>query len=107
MTTATSRRAFLALIALGSLPATALAQILHAQDAEELDPTDLVPRRFSVEDFISLDENEIYKVNLAVRRGRTITINGYTPSQSRQIIKAAGDDWPQTRRRLAERHNLR
>lgn len=107
MTIAPSRRAFLAWIALGSAPTSAFSQVIFAQDAEELDPSDLVPRRYSVENFLNLKENEIYKVHLAIRRGRAITINGYTPSQSREIIEAAAEDWPRTRKRLAKQHGYR
>ena len=107
MTKSNSRRAFLGWIAFATMPATAFGQVTLALDAEELDPADLVPRRFSVERFLGLTKNEIYKVDRAVRRGKTITIDGYTASQSKRIIQAAADDWPATRRRLADQHNLR
>lgn len=74
-----------------------------AVDSDEIDPTDTVPRRFSVRSFTALDGNQIYDVNLAVRRGRTIVIDGYSPSQSRQIILDAARDWPGTRARLLQR----
>ena len=107
MTIAPSRRALLAWLALGSVPTVASSQIIFAQDAEEPDPSDLVPRRFSLRKFLSLKEHEIYKVNLAIRRGRAITIEGYTASQSREIISAAAEDWPKTRSALAETHGFR
>lgn len=80
-----TRRTMLAWAGLAALPATALM----ADEAEELDPTDLVPRRFSPEAFERLSANELYKVKLAVRRGRTILIDGYTASESRKMIEDA------------------
>jgi len=79
------RRAALAGIALSILPAGGL----FAQDREEPDPIDLVPRRFSPEAFARLDANELYMANLAVSRGRRILIDGYSASESRRIIRAA------------------
>ena len=73
---------------MGALPAAAA----HAFDAEEPDPTDLVPRRFSPSEFEKLDENELYMARLAVERGRRILIDGCTASQSRAIIRATGPD---------------
>ncbi|MCZ7675373.1 MAG: hypothetical protein M5U35_05175 [Roseovarius sp.] len=83
-----NRRTILAWAALAALPAAAVL----AEEAEELDPTDLVPRRFTPEAFERLSANELYKVKLAVRRGRTILIDGYTASESRQMIEAAGQN---------------
>lgn len=80
-----TRRAILAWAGLAALPATAML----AEEAEELDPTDLVPRRFTPEAFERLSANELYKVKLAVRRGRTILIDGYTASESRKMIEHA------------------
>lgn len=92
-----TRRAILVWAAgLAALPATATI----AQDLEEPDPTDLVPRRFSPEAFAALSKAEIYMVNLAIRRGRTILIDGYTPSQSRRIIETAAEDPAAARRML-------
>lgn len=86
-------------LALVSATAPGLA---YAIDAEELDPTDTVPRRFSVRRFLSLSEAEMYKVNLAVRRGRGITIEGYTRSESREIIELAARDLPAARALLSQ-----
>lgn len=80
-----TRRKILAWAGLAALPATAML----ADEAEELDPTDLVPRRFTPEAFERLSANELYKVKLAVRRGRTILIDGYTASESRKMIEDA------------------
>ncbi len=80
-----TRRKILAWAGLAALPATAML----AEEAEELDPTDLVPRRFTPEAFERLSANELYKVKLAVRRGRTILIDGYTASESRKMIEDA------------------
>lgn len=76
--------------------------LAYAIDAEELDPTDTVPRRFSVRRFLSLSEAEVYKVNLAVRRGRGITIEGYSRSESRDIIGLAARDLPAARALLSK-----
>ncbi len=93
-----SRRAVFGLTAaLTTAPAFA-----WAVEAEEFNPTDLVPRRFSVERFLSLDKNEIYDLNLAIRRGRGITIDGYSRSESREIIELAAQDPAAARARLTE-----
>jgi len=84
-----ARRSFLVWLGLAaSLPGTALM----AQGADEIDPTDLVPRRFSPEAFARLSDAELYKVDLAIRRGRRILIDGHSPSQSRLIIETARHD---------------
>ncbi|MEM7599381.1 MAG: hypothetical protein AAF382_16930 [Pseudomonadota bacterium] len=93
-----SRRTVLGLAAL-SATAPAMARAI---DAEELNPSDLVPRRFSVEAFLELDRNELYDVNLAVRRGRGITIEGYSRSESRDIINLATKDPAAARARLTK-----
>ena len=61
----------------------------NAQEVNELNPSDLVPRYFTVSRFSDLDANALYDVNLALRRGRTIQIEGCTPSQSRAIFRAS------------------
>lgn len=68
-----------------------------ASGGNELDPTDRIQRHFSVKRFTALSRNEIYMVNLAVRQGRRITIDGFSPSESRRIIGEAAKDWPTTR----------
>jgi len=80
-----TRRTMLAWAGLAALPATAVL----AQETEEHNPTDFVPRRFTPEEFSRLSANELYKVKLAVRRGRTILIDGYTASESRKMIEDA------------------
>lgn len=82
------RRAILGWIGLVGLTGTAAL----AQDVEEPDPTDLVPRRFSPAEFASLDENEIYMANLANRRGRAIRIDGCSAEASAEIIRTANAD---------------
>ena len=83
-----SRRAVLGWIGLSCLPAgTALAQSF-----EELDPADLVPRRFTQKAFAAQTPEELYKTNLAVRRGRSIRIDGCSTSESRAIIRRAVHD---------------
>lgn len=75
-----------------ALATTASTTASHAFDFEELDPSDTVPRRFSVRRFLALSKAELYDVNLAVRRGRGIIIEGYSRSQSREIIQLAAKD---------------
>ncbi|KZY33070.1 hypothetical protein A3731_03630 [Roseovarius sp. HI0049] len=82
------RRAVLGWLALAGLTGTATL----AQDVEEPDPTDLVPRRFSPEEFATLDRNEIYMANLALRRGRTIRIDGCSAKASAEVIRTANAD---------------
>lgn len=91
-----SRRTLLGWLGLAFAPATAL----QASDYEEEDPADLVPERFSIRQFTALSENEIYKVGLAIKRGRTIRIGNYSPSESRAIIRRARENWPATRAEL-------
>jgi hypothetical protein len=99
MTRKLTRRACLGLVAFAATPA--MAQFGGVD--EEENPTDAVPRYFSRERFLSLSENQIYMVGLAVRRGRPIQIEGYSASESRQIIQRAAQDWPATRRSLGGR----
>ncbi|MEQ8898500.1 MAG: hypothetical protein RID23_15545 [Roseovarius sp.] len=82
------RRAILGWIGLAALTGTAAI----AQDVEEFDPTDLVPRRFSPDAFARLDANEIYMASLALRRGRAIRIDGCSSAQSAEIIRLANSD---------------
>lgn len=89
------------LLGLGVLAATAPG-IAQAFGFEELDPSDTVPRRFSVKRFLSLSRDDLYLVNLAVRRGRGIIIEGYSRSESRKIIQLANED-PKAARALLSR----
>lgn len=93
-----SRRAVFGLAA-AIVTAPALAK---ASDGEEFNPTDLIPRRFSIKRFLSLDKNEIYDVNLAIRRGRSITIDGYSRAESREIIELAAQNPAAARARLTK-----
>lgn len=77
---------------------TAPASVSRA--TEELNPSDLVPRRFSVARFTQLSDTEIYDVLIAVRRGRSITIDGCSVSESRAIIRSSSKD-PEVARRQA------
>lgn len=99
MTTRITRRACLGLLAIAATPATAQFGFFN----EEADPTDLVPSYYSLNTFLGLNENDIYMVNLAIRRGRQIRIQGYKPSESKAIIQRAAQDWPATRRSLGGR----
>lgn len=82
------RRAILGWIGLAGLTSGAAL----AQSGEEMNPTDLVPRRFSPDNFAALSDNEIYMVNLAVRRGRIIRIDGCSGSDSAEVIRTAHAD---------------
>lgn len=72
-----------------------------SEEAQELNPSDLVPRRFSVSKFAQLSDPELYDVLIAVRRGRSITIDGCTVSQSRAIIRSSAKS-PEAARRQAQ-----
>ncbi|MEL6647981.1 MAG: hypothetical protein AAFY35_11690 [Pseudomonadota bacterium] len=58
----------------------------------DIDPSDRVPRWFSVNRFLRLSKEQVYKVDRAVRRGRGVIIEGYTRSESREIISLANKD---------------
>lgn len=58
----------------------------------DIDPADKVPRWFSVNRFLRLTREQVYQVNRAVRQGRGIIIEGYTRSESREIIRLANKD---------------
>jgi len=79
---------------------TAPASISSAEEAQEFNPSDLVPRRFSVAKFTQLSDPELYDVLIAVRRGRSITIDGCSVSESRAIIRSSSKD-PEVARRQA------
>lgn len=81
--------------------AAALPGMASATDIYDIDPADEVPRWFSVQHFLSLDENQIYKVNLAIKRGRPIRIGNYSRSESRKIIKAARENPEAVRAQLS------
>jgi len=102
MATSHSRRALLGWIGVSCLTGTAL----HALgEAEEFDPADLVPRRFTPEEFAAQTPEERYKTNLAVRRGRSIRIDGCTVSQSRSIIRQAASNPAQALQMLRQHCN--
>ena len=91
-----SRRTLLGLAIASTTPGLA-----RAIDAEEFNPSDRIPRRFSVRRFLSLSKDEIYDVNLAVRRGRGILIDGFTRSESRALIELALKDPAAARAQLS------
>lgn len=99
MATPPSRRAVLGWIGLAALPGTAVL----AQDHEEPDPTDLVPRRFTPEAFLQLTDSEFHMVKLAVRRGRPIVIDGCSASESRDIIRTAARDRAAARQMIRDK----
>ena len=65
------------------------AMALPAQSLDDIDPVDVLPRHYSIQKFHQLSDAEFYMVNLAIKRGRTILIGGYSASKSRQMIRAA------------------
>lgn len=93
-----SRRAMLAWLVTAAVAASASA--VAARDGNELDPADRVPRRFSLERFLALDSNDIHDVHLAIRRGKRIIVDGFSASESREIIRRAARDWPTVRAEL-------
>ncbi len=72
--------------------AAALAAPLAAQEVNELEPWDRVPRVISVERFSRMTEADLYRAALAVKHGRRILVDGCTPSESREILRAATRD---------------
>ena len=62
---------------------------LPAQSFDDIDPTDVLPRHYSIQKFRQLSDAELNMVNLAIKRGRTILIDGYSASKSRQMIQDA------------------
>lgn len=72
--------------------AATLAPAAQAQDINELNPSDLIARYFSQAAFARLDANQLYDVSIAVKRGRSIQIEGCSMSQSRTIIMTAAQD---------------
>ncbi len=93
-----SRRAFVGLMVTAG--AAGLATQVAARGGSDVSQSDRVPRHFSIERFTSLDRNDVYRVNHASRRGKSITIGDFSPSQSRQILRDAAADWPATRASL-------
>lgn len=90
-----TRRGILGLaLATTTMPVAATASGFKAGIWEDVDPADLVPRRFSVRRIVSRSQADLYKVTLALKRGRPITIEGYTPSESREIIMLLYRDRP-------------
>jgi len=95
-----SRRAILA--ALGATLAAPAALAV----GNELDPADVVPRRFSQGAFLSLDANRIYDLRYASRLSRRIIIDGFTASMSHHVIAMAAEDWPAARRLVRDMRDL-
>jgi hypothetical protein len=93
----TRRSVFLGL-AFAATPGAVLAF-----DDTDLDPSDTVPRSFSVKRFLALSENEVYRVNIALKRGRRIIIEGCSASESREIIRLAQSDPEAAKQRLLEK----
>lgn len=101
MTPAPSRRA---LLGWGSSTVLAgLAGPVMANEWPDTDPTDRLPGYYGVQRFMTLSKEEVYMVNLAVKRGRRILIGRYPASVSRQIIKDGARDWPATRQKLLDK----
>ncbi len=58
----------------------------------DLDPSDRLPRWYSVNRFLRLSEAQVYDLARAVRLGRTFVIEGYTRSETSEIINLANKD---------------
>ena len=92
-----SRRAFVGLMVTAGVAGLA-SQAIARGDAS---PADSLPRHYSIEHFTSLDQNEVYRIDHAARRGsRQITIGDFSASESRKILRDAVADWPATRATL-------
>ena len=90
-----TRRGILGLaLATSTVPVAAKADFLKTGLWEDVDPADLVPRRFSVQRIVTRSQADLYKVTLALKRGRPITIEGYSVSESREIIMLLYRDRP-------------
>lgn len=88
-----TRRSIIGLTALLSLTAVATsAQAGFKTFRSDRDPSDDIPRWFSVNRFLRLSKNQVYMVDRAVRQGRSVVIDGYTRSESRELISLANKD---------------
>lgn len=88
-----SRRHLLGLALSGT--GAVLAAQAHAgsyRKGSDRDPADRLPRRYSVYRFLRLSKAQVYDLARAVRLNRTILIEGYTRSESRDIINLANKD---------------
>ncbi|WP_294620785.1 hypothetical protein [uncultured Roseovarius sp.] len=81
----TKTRNILGLAVAATLGATALPAT--AMDAGNLKRS--VPNWISVDTFNSMSQNELYKVDLAQERGQRVVIEGYSLSQSREVVDDA------------------
>ena len=62
---------------------------LPAQSFDDIDAIDVLPRHYSIEKFQKLSNAQLYMLNLAIRSGRTILIDGYSASKSSEMIRQA------------------
>ncbi|MEL7253027.1 MAG: hypothetical protein AAFZ04_14125 [Pseudomonadota bacterium] len=89
-----SRRRLLGLSVIATT--AALSSQAHATGSlrrgSNLDPADRLPRWYSVNRFLRLSEAQIYDLARAVRLGHSFTIDGYTRSQTADIIRLANED---------------
>ncbi|MEM6588698.1 MAG: hypothetical protein AAF641_09650 [Pseudomonadota bacterium] len=73
-----------------------LAATAHASGSlrrgSDLDPSDRLPRWYSVGRFLRLSEAQVYSLARAVRLGRSFTIEGYSRSETSDIIRLANKD---------------
>ena len=92
MQTLTRRTLFGLTLATTTATLAATAQAGNRRYGSDRDPRDLIPRWFSVNRFLRLSKAQVYQVDRAVRLGRRIIIDGYTPSESRELISLANKD---------------
>ena len=81
----TKTRNILGLAVAATLGATALPAT--AMDAGNLERS--VPNWISSDAFNGMSQNELYKVDLAQERGQRVVIEGYSLSQSREVVDDA------------------
>ena len=81
----TSTRRILGLAVAATLGATAIpATAMNAGNLERS-----VPNWISSDAFNGMSQNELYKVDLAQERGQRVVIEGYSLSQSREVVDDA------------------
>ena len=78
-TSAIRNAALAAIVTAAALPAAAM----------DRDPSDLVPSFISESQFNAMSEAEIYEIDQAQETGNRVVIEGYTASESRELVDAA------------------
>ena len=97
-----SRRTLVTWMAAAAVLGTTLQSQANGRGRGGTDPSDRIPRHYSLKKFLSLSQPQVYEINHASRAGRRITIQGFSPSESRELLRNATRDWPATRRTLQQ-----